>query len=417
MQDELIFIGTSDLSAHFRGKSFPASELPAKRVQGVGLAPTNLYMGALGPIQMTTFGTAGEVFLVPDESTRVHLPDEGQGGEHFYLGDFVEMDGNPWAYCPRSALRRALKDLEQETGWQLLSTFEQEFTYSGVPASPMRPYELDGLRRIGRFAPDLLACLRLAGITPDAFLAEFGPQQFEVTTTPKIGLRAADEAVITRELLRAVAHRHQQSVSLAPMADPDGVANGTHIHFSLLDRDGAPCLYDPKGALGIAPAAEPFVAGILAALPAICAISAASVASYYRLRPNRWAPVRSDLGAYDRAAALRVSPTHAADEAAKARQYNLEFRVADATGNPYLVLAALVRAGLDGLHSGASLARHVPAALPVSLGEALAHLENAPDSWLGAGLKAGYVAFKEAEAAALADLTEPEVCRRYAACY
>ena len=92
MQDELIFIGTSDLSAHFRGKSFPASELPSKRVQGVGLAPTNLYMGALGPIQMTTFGTAGEVFLVPDESTRVHLPDEGQGGEHFYLGDFVEME-------------------------------------------------------------------------------------------------------------------------------------------------------------------------------------------------------------------------------------------------------------------------------------------------------------------------------------
>ena len=92
-------------------------------------------------------------------------------------------------------------------------------------------------------------------------------------------------------------------------------------------------------------------------------------------------------------------------------------RVADATGNPYLVLAALVRAGLDGLHSGASLARHVPGALPVSLEEALAHLENAPDSWLGAGLKAGYVAFKRAEAAALADLTEPEVCRRYAACY
>ena len=93
-----------------------------------------------------------------------------------------------------------------------------------------------------------------------------------------------------------------------------------------------------------------------------------------------------------------------ADEAAKARQYNLEFRVADATGNPYLVLAALVRAGLDGLRSGASLARHVPGALPVSLGEALAHLENAPDSWLGAGLKAGYVAFKRAEAAGLADL-------------
>jgi glutamine synthetase len=241
-------------------------------------------------------------------------------------------------------------------------------------------------------------CLRLAGITPDAFLAEFGPQQFEVTTTPKIGVRAADEAVITRDRCGRSRTATSTRVSLAPMADPAGVANGTHIHFSLLDRDGQPCLYDPEGTHGIAPAAEAFVAGILAALPAVCALSAASVASYYRLRPNRWAPVRSDLGAYDRGAALRVSPMHAADDAERARQYNLEFRVADATGNPYLVLTALVRAGLDGLRSGASLVRHVPRSLPTTLTEALSHLESAPDSWLGAGLKAGYVQFKRAEA-------------------
>jgi glutamine synthetase len=158
MQDELVFIGTSDLSAHFRGKSFPASELPSKRVQGVGLAPTNLYMGALGPIQMTTFGTVGEVFLVPRrQHTRAPAGRRTGRRSIFILGDSFEMDGRPWAYCPRGALRRALQDLERETGWQLLSTFEQEFTYSGVPATPMRPYELDGLRRIGRFAPDLSA--------------------------------------------------------------------------------------------------------------------------------------------------------------------------------------------------------------------------------------------------------------------
>ena len=89
MQEEIVFIGTSDLSAHFRGKSFPATELPSKLRRGVGLAPTNLYMGAFGPIQTTTFGTRGEVFLIPDESTRVHFLGDGRPGEHFYLPGII----------------------------------------------------------------------------------------------------------------------------------------------------------------------------------------------------------------------------------------------------------------------------------------------------------------------------------------
>ena len=417
MQEEIVFIGTSDLSAHFRGKSFPASELPSKLRRGVGLAPTNLYMGAFGPIQTTTFGTSGEVFLIPDESTRVHFLGDGRPGEHFYLGDFYEMDGRPWDYCPRGALRRALEDLARETGWQLYSTFEQEFTYSGVDAHPPRPYELDGLRRIGTFGTDLLSLLRCAGITPDAFLAEFGPQQFEVTTTPALGLRAADEAVIVRELLRATAFRHNATVSVAPMADPDGVANGTHVHFSFRDAVNHPCLYDADQPLQMARPAQSFVAGLLSALPAICAVSAPSVASYYRLRPNRWAPVSADIGAFDRGAALRISPMNATDPADRARQYNVEFRVADATANPYLLLTALVRAGLDGIQRGARLDQHVAEALPRSLDEALDHFATIPDHWFGAGLRDGYVQFKRAEAAGLAALTESEICRRYAAVY
>jgi glutamine synthetase len=417
MIEEIVFIGTSDLSAHFRGKSFPLSELPSKLRHGVGLAPTNLYMGAFGPIQTTTFGTAGEVFLIPDPSTRVYLPADGHPTEHFYLGDFFEMDGRPWEYCPRGALRRSLVDLKRETGWQLYSAFEQEFTYHGVDATPPRPYELDGLRRVGSFGTDLLAHLRHAGITADGFLAEFGPQQFEVTTTPALGLRSADEAVIVREVLRATAYRHRTSASVAPMADPNGVANGTHVHFSFRDDNSAPCLYDADAPLQLAPMGESFLAGILTAMPAICALSAPSVASYYRLRPNRWAPVSADLGAFDRGAALRISPMNATDPTDRARQFNIEFRVADATANPYLLLTALVRAGLDGIRQNLSLAQHTPAPLPHTLDEALDHLATVPDHWLGAGLRDGYIQFKRAEAADLASLTELEICRRYAAVY
>src|ERR1700678_1789297 len=70
-REQIVFVGTSDLSGHFRGKSFPASDLNARLKRGVGLAPTNIFMSAFGPIQMTTFGTLGEVFLVPDPEARV----------------------------------------------------------------------------------------------------------------------------------------------------------------------------------------------------------------------------------------------------------------------------------------------------------------------------------------------------------
>ncbi len=415
--EEIVFVGASVLSAHFRGKSFPASELPGVLARGIGQSPSNLYLGAFGPMQTTTFGTRGEVFLVPDPSSRVCLASEGEAPEHFYIGDFRDAGGAPWAYCPRDALRRALADLEHAVGWRLLCTFEQEFLYDGVPSHPWRPYQLDALRPVRGFAAEVLARLRDAGVRPDGFLAEYGPQQFEITTAPAVGVRAADEAVIVREVLRAVAHRHGHSVSLTPIPTPDGIGNGTHIHFSFLDVDGRPAMHDPDGTFGLCGAAESFAAGVLEHLPALCALTTPSVVSYYRLRPNRWAPVYADIGEQDRGSALRVAPTAGPRPEDRARQYNLEFRVADATANPYLALTGMVRAGLDGIARGLRLAGGPPRLLPRSLPEALDVLERIPDPWLGAPLRGGYVQFKRAEIAGLEGLDEIDICRRYAEVY
>jgi len=418
-REQIVFVGTSDLSGHFRGKSFPVGELAGRMQRGVGAAPTNIFMGAFGPIQATTFGTVGEVFLVPDPATRVIVPFDGTATEYFFIADIRTADGGPWSFCPRQVLRRALDELASETGLSLYATFEQEFTYSGVPAAPWRPYELDGLRRQGLFGETLLAALRQAGVVPDSFLAEYGPQQFEVTTAPAIGLRAADDALITRELLRAVAWRFAHSVSVAPMPTPNGVANGTHIHFSFLDRDGQPVLYDEGRPLELSDVGRQFVAGVLEHLPALSAVTAPSVASYYRLRPNRWAPVYADVGALDRGAAIRIAPLNAPDKAQRAKQCNIEFRVADATASPYLALALLVQAGLDGIRRRLEPGGGDRRPLPTSLGAALELLERAPigRAALGADLLAGYLLFKRAELAGLENLPEEEVCRRYAEVY
>src|SRR6202789_2926204 len=159
-REQIVFVGTSDLSGHFRGKSFPAADLPSRLQRGVGLAPTNIFVSAFGPIQMTTFGTVGEVFLIPDPSTRVFVPFEDGAPEYFFIGDIQTLEGEPWAFCPRHILRRALDRLKSETGLCLLAAFEQEFTYSGVAAHPWRPFGLDAYRSQGRFGEALLAAMR-----------------------------------------------------------------------------------------------------------------------------------------------------------------------------------------------------------------------------------------------------------------
>ena len=417
-REQIVFVGTSDLSGHFRGKSFPVADLPARLERGVGLAPTNLFLSAFGPIQMTPFGTAGEVFLVPDPATRVCVPFEGSATEYFFLGDIRTLEGEPWAFCPRHVLRRALARLQTETGLRLFSTFEQEFIYSGVPAHPAQPYELDALRRQGLFGETLLSALRQAGVVPDSFLSEFGPQQFEVTVAPAVGLRAADEAVITRELTQAVAYRFGHRVSFTPLPEPQGTSNGTHVHWSFLNSDDQPVLYEESQPRGLSLLGSRFVAGVLHHLPALCAITVPSVASYYRLRPNRWAPVQADVGTLDRGTALRLCPAVGHDPLLRARQFNIEFRVADATASPYLALAMLVQAGLDGVRQHMDIDAR-PRPLPSSLGEALTLMQESRSAteWLGPELHSAYIAFKRAEIKSLDQLEESEICRRYAEVY
>jgi len=431
--EPLIFVGISDLSGLVRGKGFPAAELAGRLKRGVGLTHSNIMMSAFGPIYETPFGTEGDLVLMPDPTTRVEV-DFGDGGaaERFYLADILTIEGDNWECCPRHFLRRALTALEQEAGLTLLSAFEQEFVYTGVEDRPGATYALDAYRRQGMFGEAYMAAMRAAGLTPDSFLPEYGARQYEVTVAPTTGLRAADEAVIQREMARAVAHRIGQRAIFAPILDPAGVGSGTHIHFSLHDGAGRPVLYDASRAYRLSEIGEQFVAGIVHHVPAICAVTAPSVASYYRLQPNRWAPTWANLAVQDRGASLRVCPIF--DEPA-ASHFNAEYRVGDATANPYLALGAVVWAGLDGVCR--KLAAPAPPSrdfwkmspeerqaagiveLPRSLAEALDNLEasEAAHEWFGERFRSVYLQFKRAEMRAVAGLDPAGVCARYAEVY
>src|SRR6516165_567794 len=423
LREELIFVGTCDIAGHLRGKGFPAQEIEARRHKGVGWTHSNLMQTAFGPILDTPFGTAGDLMIVPDPTAEVRVDfEDGSAPEHFFLGDIRNTDGTPWECCPREFLRRAIAALHAAGGTRLIAAFEQEFVYTGNQHRDGDAYSIGAFRRQGTFGEAFVAAMRVAGVTPDSFLAEYGSRQFEVTVAPAAALTAADHAVITREMARAAAHRLGHRASFSPKPDPDGVGNGVHIHMSLWDMSGRPATQAPGEAMDLAKPAQHFCAGVLHHMPAICAVTAPSPVSYLRLVPNRWAPTMIDLVRQDRGATLRICPTFAATSPTElARQFHVEFRATDAAASPYLALGAVIFAGVDGIRRALPLpaASGTPALLPRSLPEALERLSASETvaGWFGSTHFDAYLRFKRIEAEKVAGLSAPELCARYAEVY
>ena len=301
LREDLVFVGTCDIAGLVRGKGFPSAELPARRKVGIGWTHSNLMQTCFGPILDTPFGTSGDLMIVPDPSSEVHVDfRDGSAPEHFFLGDIRNTDGTPWDCCVRAFLRRAIGALKDASGLELLAAFEQEFVYTGVEDVPGHAYSLSAFRRQGLFGEMLTAAIRAASVRPDSFLAEYGPRQYEMTVAPDAAMAAADAGVIAREMARAAAFRLENRAIFSPMPVADGAGNGVHIHFSLHEASGKPVTGAPDGVMGLSPVAAQFAAGVLHHLPAICAVTAPSPVSYLRLTPNRWAPTVADLKLQDR---------------------------------------------------------------------------------------------------------------------
>ncbi|WP_052340940.1 glutamine synthetase family protein [Salinarimonas rosea] len=434
--EDLVLVCCSDIAGQVRGKGFPARDLEKRRRFGVGWTPTNIMINCLGRIPATPFGPRGDLFLAPAAETETIL-DFGDGSprEHWFLGDILTLEETPWECCPRSFLARALAALEAEAGLRLVASFEHEFHMAGAEARSGDSYGLGSMRSIAPFTREFIGALRANGLEPDTFLPEYGTRQYEVTLDPAPGLEAADRAVRLREICRAIARRHGFAASFSPVVTPGIVGNGVHIHFSLTDRAGDPVTFDPAGPGGMSAQTASFAAGILRHAPALCAVTAPSVLSYERLKPNSWSACWANLGVRDREATLRVCPLPAAADIDPRPRFNLEFRAADAAASPYLQLGMLVFAGLQGLrealpapqiHDGdpgalgpEERARLGIQDLPRSLEAALAALEadEAAMGWMGETLAGAYLMHKRGEIDAMRDRSADEMVALYAEAY
>jgi glutamine synthetase len=433
--EEIVMICTSDLAGQVRGKGFPACDHAERMKKGIGWTPTNSMITALGAIAPSPWGPFGDLVLRPAAETEVRVQlDESGAATHFVMADICHLDGRDWEVCPRSFLRRVIQALADRHGLGVKAAFEHEFAYSGVEEKPNASYTLDAFRRQGVFAETFLGALREAGVKLDTFMPEYGPQQYEITVGPDEGVKAADTAIVVRELARAAARHLGHSVSLSPILRPSAVGNGVHIHFSLFDlKTGEPVNHDSSHPHGLSETAARFLGGMLAKMNTYLAFTASSPISYLRLTPNRWSAAYNNLGYRDREAGIRICPVF--DASKIHHQFHFEYRAADASASPYLALGAIVAAGLWGLDTGVDGAKvfegapqnfdqgHLDAdgirRLPLTLTEALDRLAADTDlePIIGGELKQAFITHKRFEIGLTAELTDEERCDRYREAY
>lgn len=455
-----------DTSGILRGKNVHAAKLAGHLQAGIGLTRAMMAMNALDQLQpVEGMGAVGEIRLVPDPASFVPVPYAPRTGA--MMSDMLDLDGQAWTGCARSALRRQIGRAAQR-GCQLVASFEHEFSLiritdrpavggsagdrptGAVPPYGMAPYDrslcfsTQGMNEAAAVIDDIVATLERQGLQVEQYYPELGHGQHELSIAPRPALTAADHCLYVRDTVRAVALHHGLWASLAPKPFPNQAGNGAHVHLSLWSTPaesldparaaGSPAnlFYDPADRYRLSPLAYAFVAGILEHLPGLVALTCSSVNSYRRLQPSAWSSAFRAWGPDNREAAVRVASVFRGREAESA---NIEIKCVDGSCNPYLALAGILAAGLDGIDRGLQPGEPLlvdPASLdpnerqqrgidrlPASLDEALAALAADPvlTEALGPHLGQAYMAVKRSEVAFFADLDPETECRIHAERY
>ena len=335
-----------------RAKASSRHGLGGRLSAGIGLTVAMQAINSLDHLQpVADMGPVGEVRIVPDLETFRVLPYAPRTGA--VLTDHMRLDGTPAPVCQRSFLRRMERGLA-DRGLVLRAAFENEFSLATVldgayvPVDSALCFSTIGMTASQDYVDELAAALETQRIPLEQYYAELGHGQQEISTAHAPALQAADEQLLVRETIRAVATRRGLVASLAPKPWPDNAGNGCHIHFSLWENT-TNRFYDGSREDHLSDTARSFIAGVLEHLPGLCALTAPSFNSYHRMIPQYWAGAYRCWGHDNREAPVRVaSPFRGAEEAST----NAELKAADASCNPYLALGALITAGLDGLERG-----------------------------------------------------------------
>jgi glutamine synthetase len=308
------------------------------------------------------------------------------------------VNNQPHPYDSRVVLKNQIKRLDAR-GWTLNTGLEPEFflfsrnadgSLGAVDDSDnlAKPcYDYKGLSRSREFLEKLVESLQAADFDVYQIDHEDANGQFEINYTYSDALTSADRFTFVRMAAGEIANDLGMVCSFMPKPAANRTGNGMHFHLSICDDSGKNLFGDDsdKNGMGLSKMAYHFTAGLLHHAKALCAIAAPTVNSYKRLvvggsaSGSTWAPAYICYGNNNRSAMVRVP------------YGRLEFRLPDSGCNPYLVHAALIAAGMDGIERelepgdplNINLYALSPAEreaqgieiLPQNLGEAIAALE------------------------------------------
>jgi glutamine synthetase len=405
---ETVILAGADTHGVMRGKRIPIAELDRAAERGVALCDVvwALPVDEREPVQPPPehpgyFPRPGypDMRAVPDLETARIVPWHDRTA--LLLCDFVSRDGGAIPLSPRAILRSVVEraralGVEPIVGVELEFYLLRETPQSVLAKRPSqlvavdeRPsvYGIVAASRNEPFAGAVRETLLGYGLAVEACNPEAGPGQFEINLRAAPALQAADEAFLLKSAVKEVAARQELLATFMAKPRSDWPGSSCHLHVSL--RGGA---------------LRHFVAGLLDGMAELTAIFAPTPNSYRRFAPYSWAGTTATWGLDNRSAGVRVIDAT-----------RVELRQAGADANPYLVVAAALAAGLDGLRRGCeppppvdgdvyALPDGAARPLPATLGEATDLLEHSAlaRDWLGNDVVEHCVAMRRAELAAQA---------------
>ncbi len=292
-----------------------------------------------------------DMYLYPDLDTWVIFPWTAEKGKVARLiCDIYNPDGTPFSGDPRANLKRVLSQMK-ELGFTNFNVGpEPEFFLFKLDHAGEPTLELNDKGGYFDLAPtdlgencrrDIVLELEEMGFEIEASHHEVAPGQHEIDFKYADAITACDQIQTFKLVVKTIARKHGLHATF--MAKPLFGVNGSGMHCNLsLFNEGVNAFHDKKGELEMSDTARQFIAGIIEHAPAFTAVTNPTVNSYKRLVPGYEAPCYVAWSARNRSPLVRIP-------ASRGLSTRVEVRSVDPTANPYLAMAVLLSAGLDGI--------------------------------------------------------------------
>ncbi|KNC78128.1 hypothetical protein SARC_09425 [Sphaeroforma arctica JP610] len=343
----------------------------------------------------TGLTAVGEVFQVPDWTTLTKLPYHPAHAR--VMGDLYTRQGQPWELCQRGFLKRMIADAAA-LGFEIKAAFEPEFYILRRNSTTGELMSVDddvyaAVMAMDKMAPvldEIADALSEQGLIVEMCHPEAGPGQHELTVKYTDALGAADQHIIYRETVKAVAYKHGLVATFVPKLHSDKCGSGNHLHISVW-KGGVNVMSDNSHLVdsrtgsndsGLSETGQHFAAGVLHSLAGLMPLICPSTNSYRRLLPMHWSGAYRVWGIDNKEAAVRV-PTNPHP---KPYPTNIEVKPCDNSANPYLALGGVIVAGLDGIRQRRPLPQRMdvdPATLS-ELEREVADIQRLPETLVAA---------------------------------